>query len=98
MRTTDLTGPGLSYRRIQHWIGHGYIPGVDPRGSGYPLDLTDEQATFIRTMAMLVLAGLTPQAASNALAQARPLWPGINLHHVPLYPGIVLTFSLQEQS
>jgi len=91
VRTTDLVGPGLSYRQVEHWIGCGYVPGVETHGSGIPLDITDEQADWIATMARLVAAGFRPERASNVLATSTTTATGYRLTN--LGGGIIITFT-----
>jgi hypothetical protein len=78
--------PGLTARRLGHWIQRGYI-NVEPPGSGGRFDWPDGELTVLTVLTRLVDAGLDPTVAARA---ARDYTPGgtVTLRH-----GVTLTFG-----
>ena len=59
---------GASARQIDYWATKGFIPtspGMSNPGQGARRDWTPDQVTFIRTMLVLVNAGMKPDKASE---------------------------------
>src|SRR5438034_998622 len=61
---TDMLAAGLTPRRINHWTATGYLrPDATHPGSGNNRQWPHHEFVVGRTMARLVDAGLTPEAA-----------------------------------
>ena len=59
--------PGITYRRLDHWIRKGYIScgfEGDECGSGHWRTLDGAEIRVVALMVALVTAGLTPAAAA----------------------------------
>lgn len=76
---------GISYRQLDYWAGHGYLPGVDPVGSGHARSITRSQMHYLLRLTRLVKAGIDVGSASAALndvefdAIAIPLATGVTV-------------------
>ena len=55
----------VTHRQASFWISKGYIPDVNPNGSGFPLSLNEEQSDVFRKLATLVKAGIRPEIAAS---------------------------------
>jgi hypothetical protein len=59
----------VSYRQLDHWVGSGFLAIADAApGSGTRRHWSAEEAHRAHVFADLVHAGVTPQAASEAMA------------------------------
>lgn len=56
---------GLSYRRLDHYVRAGYVPGAALPGSGHERTFTLDQAVKVATIAELVRAGFTVRLAAH---------------------------------
>lgn len=76
----DLLGPELTYRQLDHWVKTGYVKAVNPRlGSGRRRYWTAEEVRVVTTMATLVAAGVTPDAAARAARNGGWLAEGVRV-------------------
>lgn len=76
----DLSGAGVAtYRQLDYWTRVGYLHPTDQSpGSGVPRVWPDDELLVAATMARLVAAGLTPEAA-HRVARGHDLAPGIEV-------------------
>lgn len=76
----DLLGPTLTYRQLDHWVREGYVAAVNPEpGTGRRRYWTAEEAQVVTTMAALVAAGVSPEAATRAARNGGWLAPGVRV-------------------
>lgn len=77
--------PGLTYRRLDHWIRSGYIPDHDylEAGSGHPRTFGPHQVLVLRHMAALVNEGIKVEAAATAAVGAVRLDTGEWRYQMP---------------
>lgn len=82
-----LLAAGCTRRQADHWTRKGWVraerraPG---RGSGYPRTYPPAEVWVAATMARLVAAGLTPEAAHRVARGRDVLAPGIRVEVRPL--------------
>lgn len=55
---------GISYRQADYYVRRGWVLAPSP-GSGYHRRLAPKEAAVLRTLARLVIAGLTPETAAR---------------------------------
>lgn len=66
IRSSDIVGGGLTYRKLDHWVRKGYItPLHEVHGAGNKRSFSRQEARVARRMQSLIEAGLTLEAAAK---------------------------------
>lgn len=82
---------GVTYRQADYWVRRGWI--LAPQlGSGYPRRIAPAEVDALRTMARLVIAGLTPETAARLARETN----GRGRHELADGVHIVLTAPVQK--
>lgn len=76
----DLLNFGLTYRQVIFWVRRGWLRPVDKHpGSGARLVFPLSEVKVAADMAVLVLAGVRPEAAYHAVRNGGQLAPGVRI-------------------
>jgi hypothetical protein len=76
----DLLSFGLTYRQTDHWIKKGWLKPIGGApGSGSRRIFPPAEVKIAADMAVLVLAGVRPEAAYRAVRNGGQLAPGVRV-------------------
>jgi DNA-binding transcriptional MerR regulator len=86
-----VTECGVTYRQADYWVRRGWILAPQP-GSGYHRRISPSEADALRTLARLVIAGLTAETAARLARETN----GRGRHELTDGVHIVLTAPVQK--
>lgn len=66
IRSSDIVGGGLTYRKLDHWVRKGYItPLHEVHGAGNKRSFSRRESGVARRMQELIEVGFTLEAAAK---------------------------------